>query len=90
MNLNEIITLVSNPEKTEDHVKKAAVYLMAYVQKYPESFNLLCLNKEKRDDLFYRISRIKDEIDMMIDLQKKLDNALEENKKEILTYLKLY
>ena len=53
MNLNEIITLVSNPEKTEDHVKKAAVYLMAYVQKYPESFNLLWLNKEKRDDFIY-------------------------------------
>ncbi len=53
MNLDEIIMLVSNPEKNEDQIKKAAVYLMAYVQKYPESFNLLCLNKDKRDEFIY-------------------------------------
>ena len=55
MNFNEILLLVSNPDKTEEQVKKAAVYLMAYVQKYPESFNLLSLNKDKRDDFIYSL-----------------------------------
>ena len=53
MKLNEIIALISNPDKSESMINKATVHLMAYVQQHPRDFRLDRINDELRNDLIY-------------------------------------